>query len=168
MIFQEPMTSLNPLMTCGRQIVETITSHEKVSKAEAKERALDMIRSVGIARPEKVFSEVPAQLSGGMRQRIMIAMALICRPRLLICDEPTTALDVTVQAQILGLIRRLQKETGTSVIFISHDMGVISQMADRVAVMYAGQLVEVCRRGKDLYGAKTSIYPGTAGNHPAS
>ena len=142
MIFQEPMTSLNPLMTCGRQIVETITSHEKVSKAEAKERALDMIRSVGIARPEKVFSEVPAQLSGGMRQRIMIAMALICRPRLLICDEPTTALDVTVQAQILGLIRRLQKETGTSVIFISHDMGVISQMADRVAVMYAGQLVE--------------------------
>ena len=124
MIFQEPMTSLNPLMTCGRQ------------------RALDMIRSVGIARPEKVFSEVPAQLSGGMRQRIMIAMALICRPRLLICDEPTTALDVTVQAQILGLIRRLQKETGTSVIFISHDMGVISQMADRVAVMYAGQLVE--------------------------
>jgi len=142
MIFQEPMTSLNPLMTCGRQIVETITSHEKMNKAEAKERALSMIRSVGIARPEKVFSEVPAQLSGGMRQRIMIAMALICRPRLLICDEPTTALDVTVQAQILGLIRRLQKETGTSVIFISHDMGVISQMADRVAVMYAGQLVE--------------------------
>jgi oligopeptide/dipeptide ABC transporter ATP-binding protein len=142
MIFQEPMTSLNPLMTCGRQIVETITSHEKMNKAEAKERALAMIRSVGIARPEKVFSEVPAQLSGGMRQRIMIAMALICRPRLLICDEPTTALDVTVQAQILGLIRRLQKETGTSVIFISHDMGVISQMADRVAVMYAGQLVE--------------------------
>ena len=137
MIFQEPMTSLNPLMTCGRQIVETITSHEKMNKAEAKERALAMIRSVGIARPEKVFSEVPAQLSGGMRQRIMIAMALICRPRLLICDEPTTALDVTVQAQI-----RLQKETGTSVIFISHDMGVISQMADRVAVMYAGQLVE--------------------------
>ena len=135
MIFQEPMTSLNPLMTCGRQIVETITSHEKMNKAEAKERALAMIRSVGIARPEKVFSEVPAQLSGGMRQRIMIAMALIC-------DEPTTALDVTVQAQILGLIRRLQKETGTSVIFISHDMGVISQMADRVAVMYAGQLVE--------------------------
>ena len=142
MIFQEPMTSLNPLMTCGRQIMETITSHEKVSKEEAKERALSMIRSVGIARAEKVFSEVPAQLSGGMRQRIMIAMALICRPRLLICDEPTTALDVTVQAQILGLIRRLQKETGTSVIFISHDMGVISQMADRVAVMYAGQLVE--------------------------
>lgn len=142
MIFQEPMTSLNPLMTCGRQIVETIIAHEKVSKAEAKERALSMIRSVGISRPEKVFSEVPAQLSGGMRQRIMIAMALICRPRLLICDEPTTALDVTVQAQILGLIRRLQKETGTSVIFISHDMGVISQMADRVAVMYAGQLVE--------------------------
>ena len=122
MIFQEPMTSLNPLMTCGRQIMETITSHEKVSKAEAKERALSMIRSVGIARAEKVFSEVPAQLSGGMRQRIMVAM--------------------TVQAQILGLIRRLQKETGTSVIFISHDMGVISQMADRVAVMYAGQLVE--------------------------
>lgn len=142
MIFQEPMTSLNPLMSCGRQIVETIVAHEKIGRAEAKARAISIIRSVGIQRPEKVYGEVPAQLSGGMRQRIMIAMALVCNPELLICDEPTTALDVTVQAQILGLIRRLQKEKKTSVVFISHDMGVISQMADRVAVMYAGQLVE--------------------------
>ena len=141
-IFQEPMTSLNPLMSCGRQIVETIVAHEKIGRAEAKARAISIIRSVGIQRPEKVYGEVPAQLSGGMRQRIMIAMALVCNPELLICDEPTTALDVTVQAQILGLIRRLQKEKKTSVVFISHDMGVISQMADRVAVMYAGQLVE--------------------------
>lgn len=142
MIFQEPMTSLNPLMSCGRQIVETIVAHEKIGRAEAKARAISIIRSVGIQRPEKVYGEVPAQLSGGMRQRIMIAMALVCNPELLICDEPTTALDVTVQAQILGLIRRLQREKKTSVVFISHDMGVISQMADRVAVMYAGQLVE--------------------------
>lgn len=145
MIFQEPMTSLNPLMSCGRQIVETILAHESVSRAEAKKRALEMIDAVGIPRPGKVFGEVPAALSGGMRQRIMIAMALVCNPELLICDEPTTALDVTVQAQILKLIRKLQEDRGTSVIFISHDMGVVSEMADRVAVMYAGQLVEYAK-----------------------
>lgn len=142
MIFQEPMTSLNPLMSCGRQIVETIVAHEKIGRAEAKERAISIIRSVGIQRPEKVYGEVPAQLSGGMRQRIMIAMALVCNPELLICDEPTTALDVTIQAQILDLIRNLQKELNMTVVYITHDLGVVANVADRVAVMYAGQIVE--------------------------
>ena len=142
MIFQDPMTSLNPIMTCGKQITECIHAHNKVSKKAADEKALEMIRSVGIHNPEKIFRQVPFQLSGGMRQRIMIAMALVCKPKLLICDEPTTALDVTVQAQILKLIKHLQKETGTAVIFISHDMGVISEMSDKIAVMYAGHLIE--------------------------
>jgi oligopeptide/dipeptide ABC transporter, ATP-binding protein, C-terminal domain len=141
-VFQEPMTSLNPLMKCGKQIEEAITAHEKLEKAEVKKRALKVIKEVGIPMPEKIYNEIPSHLSGGMRQRIMIAMALVCHPRLLICDEPTTALDVTIQAQILYLIRKLRDETGTSVIFISHDMGVISQMADRVVVMYAGEIVE--------------------------
>lgn len=143
MIFQEPMTSLNPLMTCGKQITEAIRAHEKISAAEAKMQTIEMLREVGIPMPEKIFMEIPSELSGGMRQRIMIAMALSLQPKLLICDEPTTALDVTVQAQILYLIRKLRKELNTSVIFISHDMGVISQMADRVAVMYLGQIVEL-------------------------
>lgn len=160
MIFQEPMTSLNPLMSCGRQIVETILAHEKVSRAEAKARALEMLTAVGIPRVEKVFAEIPAQLSGGMRQRVMIAMALVCNPSLLICDEPTTALDVSVQAQILALIRKLQREKGTSVIFISHDMGVISEMSDRVAVMYAGQVVEYAPAA-DLF--EKPMHPYTVG-----
>lgn len=143
MIFQEPMTSLNPLMTCGKQITEAILAHRKISRREASSEALEMIRSVGIPMPEKIFDSIPSRLSGGMRQRIMIAMALCLKPRLLICDEPTTALDVTVQAQILYLIKKLRKELKTTVIFISHDMGVISQMSDRVAVMYAGQVVEI-------------------------
>lgn len=142
MIFQEPMTSLDPLMACGRQIEEAIRAHERLPRAELKRRAIEAIRKVGIPMPEKVYADIPSQLSGGMRQRIMIAMALACHPRLLICDEPTTALDVTIQAQILRLIRRLRNETGTAVIFISHDMGVISETADRVAVMYAGEIVE--------------------------
>ena len=144
MIFQEPMTSLNPVFRIGAQIDEVIALHdgEGKSKEDIKKRTVEMLEMVGIANSQGVYEMYPHELSGGMRQRVMIAMALICRPQLLICDEPTTALDVTVQAQILGLIRRLQKKTGTSVIFISHDMGVISQMADRVAVMYAGQLVE--------------------------
>ncbi|MCR4627038.1 MAG: ABC transporter ATP-binding protein [Treponema sp.] len=150
MIFQEPMTSLNPLMKCGKQITECILAHQKITKKEADAKALEMIKSVGIQNAEKVFNQVPFQLSGGMRQRIMIAMALICKPRLLICDEPTTALDVTVQSQILKLIRHLQKETGTAVIFISHDMGVISEMSDNVAVMYAGHLIE--------YGSADEIF----------
>ena len=142
MIFQEPMTSLNPLMKVGKQIEEAIKAHEKVSNTELKERAIAAIRDVGIPQPEKVYHDIPSRLSGGMRQRIMIAMALVCHPKLLICDEPTTALDVTIQAQILRLIKKLRDETNTAVIFISHDMGVIYQMVDRVVVMYAGQFVE--------------------------
>ena len=148
MIFQEPMTSLNPLMKVGKQIEEAIKAHEKVSNNELKERAIAAIRDVGIPQPEKVYHDIPSRLSGGMRQRIMIAMALVCHPKLLICDEPTTALDVTIQAQILRLIKKLRDETNTAVIFISHDMGVIYQMVDRVVVMYAGQFVESapCKR----------------------
>ena len=142
MIFQEPMTSLNPLIKVGKQIEEAIKAHEKVTNAELKERAIAAIREVGIPQPEKVYHDIPSRLSGGMRQRIMIAMALVCHPKLLICDEPTTALDVTIQAQILRLIKKLRDETNTAVIFISHDMGVIYQMVDRVVVMYAGQFVE--------------------------
>ena len=142
MIFQEPMTSLNPLMKVGKQIEEAIKAHEKVLNTELKERAIAAIRDVGIPQPEKVYHDIPSRLSGGMRQRIMIAMALVCHPKLLICDEPTTALDVTIQAQILRLIKKLRDETNTAVIFISHDMGVIYQMVDRVVVMYAGQFVE--------------------------
>ena len=131
MIFQEPMTSLNPVITVGKQIMEAVLTHEKMSKQEAKERALEMIKLVGIPMPEKVFASCPHQLSGGMRQRIMIAMALSCNPSLLICDEPTTALDVTIQAQILKLINKMKKELNTAVLLITHDMGVISEMADQ-------------------------------------
>lgn len=160
MIFQEPMTSLNPLMKVGKQIEEAIKAHEKVTTAELKERAIAAIREVGIPQPEKVYHDIPSRLSGGMRQRIMIAMALVCHPKLLICDEPTTALDVTIQAQILRLIKKLRDETNTAVIFISHDMGVIYQMVDRVVVMYAGQFVEsaLC---KELF--EKPLHPYTIG-----
>ena len=142
MIFQEPMTSLNPVVTVGKQIMEAVLTHENISKEDAKKRALEMISLVGIPMPEKVFASCPHQLSGGMRQRIMIAMALSCKPSLLICDEPTTALDVTIQAQILKLINRLKYEMNSSVLLITHDMGVISEMADNGIVMYAGKIVE--------------------------
>ena len=143
MIFQEPMTSLNPVMTAGRQIREGVLEHNKgMSKKDADARALEMIKLVGIPAPEKVFASYPHELSGGMRQRVMIAMALACQPALLICDEPTTALDVTIQAQILQLIDRMREELGTAVMLITHDMGVVSEMADWVLVMYAGRLVE--------------------------
>ena len=141
MIFQEPMTSLNPVVTVGKQIMEAVLTHENISKEDAKKRALEMISLVGIPMPETVFASCPHQLSGGMRQRIMIAMALSCKPSLLICDEPTTALDVTIQAQILKLINRLKYEMNSSVLLITHDMGVISEMADNVIVMYAGKIV---------------------------
>ena len=143
MIFQEPMTSLNPVMKSGLQIREGILVHNpKMSKEEADKKALDMIKLVGIPAPEKVFSSYPHELSGGMRQRVMIAMALACQPSLLICDEPTTALDVTVQAQILQIIDRMKQDLGTAVMLITHDMGVVSEMADWVLVMYAGHRVE--------------------------
>ena len=142
MIFQEPMTSLNPVITVGKQIMEAVLTHEKMSKQEAKERALEMIKLVGIPMPEKVFASCPHQLSGGMRQRIMIAMALSCEPKLLIADEPTTALDVTIQEQILQLIRELNEKLGMSVLFITHDMGAVANLCHNVKVMYLGQVVE--------------------------
>jgi peptide/nickel transport system ATP-binding protein len=142
MIFQEPMTSLNPSYTIGDQIVEAIQRHQGLSAAEARARAIEMLRIVRIPSPEKRVDEYPHKLSGGMRQRAMIAMALACGPRLLIADEPTTALDVTIQAQILDLMRGLRRDTGTAIILITHDLGVVAEMADDVAVMYAGQIVE--------------------------
>ena len=142
MIFQEPMTSLNPVFTVGKQITENILLHEKVSKEEADNRAKELLKMVGISRPEKVFENYPHQLSGGMCQRVMIAMALSCNPKLLIADEPTTALDVTIQAQILSLMNELKEKTGTSIMLITHDLGVVAQVADYVNVMYAGKVVE--------------------------
>jgi oligopeptide/dipeptide ABC transporter ATP-binding protein len=147
MIFQEPMTSLNPVFTCGDQVVEAVTLHQEVSTEEARRRAVEMFKLVGIPDPERRLNEYPHQLSGGLRQRVMIAMALSCNPDLLICDEPTTALDVTIQAQILALLRRLQRELGMSIIMITHDLGVVAEMADRVVVMYAGKVVEADNAG---------------------
>ncbi len=143
MIFQDPLSSLDPVMKIGPQITESLRIKLKLSAAEAKSRALDLMRAVDIKNPEKRFNEYPFQFSGGMRQRIVIAIALACNPELLICDEPTTALDVTVQSQILDLIKSLQKQNDLSVIFITHDLGVVANMADRVCVMYAGKIVEV-------------------------
>ncbi len=142
MIFQEPMTSLSPLYTIGNQIGEAIRLHQGATKQEARERAIEMLRKVRIPRPERLVDEYPFRLSGGMRQRAMIAMALSCNPSLLIADEPTTALDVTTQAQILDLIQELQHEFGMSVMFITHDLGVVAEIADYVAVMYLGRVVE--------------------------
>lgn len=142
MIFQEPMTSLNPIIKCGKQIAESLRLHRGMNKKEALEEAVQLMRSVGIANPEVRAHEYPHQMSGGMRQRVMIAMALACQPQILIADEPTTALDVTIQAQILDLIRELNEELGTSVIFITHDLGVVSELCDTVVVMYTGHIVE--------------------------
>jgi peptide/nickel transport system ATP-binding protein len=142
MIFQEPMTSLNPVYTVGEQIAEPLRLHAGLSPAAALERAVEMLKQVGIPAPERRVHEYPHQLSGGMRQRVMIAMALACRPDILIADEPTTALDVTVQAQIFDLLRELQREKGTAVLLITHDMGAVAEMADRVMVMYAGRVIE--------------------------
>ncbi|MDR1786620.1 MAG: ABC transporter ATP-binding protein [Spirochaetaceae bacterium] len=142
MIFQEPMTSLNPVLTIGYQIQETLLCHEKISPREARSRCVGLLEKVGIPLPEQRLREYPYQLSGGMRQRVMIAMALACHPRLLICDEPTTALDVTIQSQILSLINELKKETRAAVMLITHDMGIIGEMADQVLVMYAGMVME--------------------------
>lgn len=142
MIFQEPMTSLNPVFTIGDQIAENLLTHSNVTKEEARQKALEMIKLVNIPRPEEILDCYPHELSGGMRQRAMIAMALICNPSLLIADEPTTALDVTIQAQILDLMRKLKNELGMSIMLITHDLGVVAEMADYVVVMYAGKIVE--------------------------
>ena len=162
-IFQEPMTSLNPVFTVNRQISEVLMLHQKISKEEAAKRTIAMLASVKIPNPEEVAKMYPFQLSGGMNQRVMIAMALACQPKLLIADEPTTALDVTIQAQILHLMNELKREYNTSILFITHDLGVINQMADDVAIMYCGQVVETAPveyifQDKSLY-----IHPYTEG-----
>ncbi|MEF9990722.1 MAG: ABC transporter ATP-binding protein [Romboutsia sp.] len=160
MIFQDPMTSLNPTISIGKQIMEAITLHEKCSKKEAKKRTLNLIELVGIENPEGRFNQYPHQFSGGMRQRIAIAIALACNPSVLIADEPTTALDVTIQSQIIDLLKDVQYKTGVSIIFITHDLGVVASMADRIAVMYAGKFIEIGTDEDIFYNAK---HPYTIG-----
>lgn len=162
-IFQEPMTSLNPVYTIEKQLNEVYLTHQKITKKEASEKSLEMLKAVKISNPESVMKQFPHQLSGGMRQRVMIAMALACEPSLLIADEPTTALDVTIQAQILKLMNELKKEKGTSILFITHDLGVINQMADEVAVMYCGQVVEMCKARTIFAKETTCSHPYTEG-----
>lgn len=160
MIFQEPMTSLNPTFTVGNQIAEAIILHQSVDKATARERAIDMLRLVGIPSPEQRVDDYPHQMSGGMRQRVMIAMALSCNPKLLIADEPTTALDVTIQAQILDLMRKLREEFGTAIMMITHDLGVIAELVENVVVMYTGKIIE----SADTYTLfKNPLHPYTMG-----
>ncbi len=160
MIFQEPMTSLNPVYTCGEQIMETVRRHEGVGRREARGTAIEMLERVGIPAAAQRVDEYPHQMSGGMRQRVMIAMALACRPAVLIADEPTTALDVTIQAQILELLKQLQADLKMAVLLITHDLGVVAETANRVAVMYAGQVVEYC----DVRAAfRQPLHPYTAG-----
>ena len=142
MIFQEPMTSLNPVLTCGEQVMEALLAHKKISPAAAKQKTIEWFEKVKLPDPELIFNRYPHQLSGGQKQRVMIAMAMCCEPSLLICDEPTTALDVTVQKTILQLIKELQQQSGMGVIFITHDLGVVAEIADRTIVMYKGEIVE--------------------------
>ena len=160
MIFQDPMTSLNPTMTVGSQIREAVIEHNDVSRKQAKERAVELLDLVGIPSAEARYKQYPHQLSGGMRQRIVIAIALACNPKVLIADEPTTALDVTIQAQILELIKELQEKIGLSIIFITHDLGVVANVADRVAVMYAGKIVEAGTADEVFY---EPVHPYTWG-----
>lgn len=160
MIFQEPMTSLNPVYRVGNQIVEAIRTHEKVSKAEAKDRAVDLLRKVGIPSPEARINDYPHQMSGGMRQRVMIAIALACEPKLLIADEPTTALDVTIQAQILELMMDLKEKLGMAIIMITHDLGIVARMCEKIAVMYAGKIVEYGTTDEIFYEPKHEYTKG--------
>ena len=166
MIFQDPMTALNPTMRIGKQIIEVILQHTSVSKADAKSRAIQILDQVGIPYPEKRFSSFPHELSGGMRQRVVIAIALAAEPKLLIADEPTTALDVTIQAQILELMKTIQKTSNTSIIFITHDLGVVANVADRVAVMYAGQIVEYGTVNEVFYNPQHPYTWGLLGSMP--
>ncbi len=160
MIFQEPMTALNPVLRVGDQVIEAIRLHESVSRADARARARSLFAEVGIPDPEERLDAYPHQLSGGLKQRVMIAMALSTRPEILFADEPTTALDVTIQAQILGLLRQLQRERGTAILLITHDLGIVNALADRIAVMYAGRLVELASR-EDLFS--NPLHPYTRG-----
>lgn len=157
MIFQEPMTALNPVMTIGKQISEVLLRHQKLNRRQATAKTVEMLEKVGISRAKRIVNEYPHQLSGGMRQRVMIAMAMICEPKLLIADEPTTALDVTIQAQVLELMKKMRDEYNTSIIFITHDLGVVAEMADHVVVMYAGQVVESVN-GDDLFNHPSHPY----------
>lgn len=166
MIFQDPMTSLNPTMTIGKQIMEPIIKHQGFSKEDARKRAIELIELVGISDAEKRFKQYPHQFSGDMRQRIVIAISLACNPKVLIADEPTTALDVTIQAQILELIKDLQEKTGVAVIFITHDLGVVANMADRVAVMYAGKIIEYGTSDDIFYDPKHPYTWGLLGSMP--
>ncbi|WP_054949995.1 ABC transporter ATP-binding protein [Numidum massiliense] len=154
MIFQEPMTALNPVFTIGSQLQEALFNHTDMSKESARERCVELLKNVGISRPERIMDEYPHQLSGGMRQRVMIAMAIALHPKLLIADEPTTAVDVTVQAQILELLKEIQEQEKMAILFITHDLGVVAEIADRVVVMYAGQIVEEGSVDKIFYDAQ--------------
>ena len=166
-VFQDPLTSLNPLYTVGRQLVETIATHLELSSAAARERALSLLAEVGIPAPERRFDHYPHQFSGGMRQRVVIALALAANPRLIIADEPTTALDVSIQAQIIALLKRLCRDHGTAVMLITHDMGVIAETADRVAVMYAGRIVEVGPVAEVIHRPQHPYTRGLMGSIPS-
>ena len=168
MIFQEPMTSLNPVFTVGNQIQETFKLHQGLSKKESLEKTIEMLRFVNIPTPEKCVERYPHELSGGMRQRVMIAMALACRPEILIADEPTTALDVTIQAQILDLMTKLKEELGMAIILITHNLGVIAEMVKRVMVMYAGKIVEEAKTKTLFENPQASLHHGVAQIDPPS
>jgi peptide/nickel transport system ATP-binding protein len=166
-VFQDPLTSLNPLYTIGRQLIETITTHLDMSSGEARRRALDLLAEVGISAPQRRIDHYPHQFSGGMRQRVVIALALAAKPKLIIADEPTTALDVSIQAQIIALLKKLCRDHGTAVMLITHDMGVIAETADRVAVMYAGRIVEIGPVGDVIHRPQHPYTRGLMGSIPS-
>ena len=166
MIFQDPMTALNPTLTIGEQLTEGLKTHYKISNKEAKKKAIEMLSLVGLSNPEERLKQYPHQFSGGMRQRIVIAIALICEPELLIADEPTTALDVTIQAQILELFQEIQERTGVSIILITHDLGVVAKIADRIAVMYAGNIIEIGSKRDIFYNPQHPYTKGLLNSVP--